>query len=127
MTEDLLGKTRRWAEKVVQLVEADGLPPDSATPAWAGMVLNVFDHFEAEIAHLRQQRDQLQGRGTELVLERRAAAAERDEARDVAVCLLEAIEVLAERAAEVGWIDKDQRVEAVVERARSVLASRGGR
>jgi hypothetical protein len=41
--------------------------------------------------------------------------------RSVSAELLGALEVVYERAAEVGWIDKDQQVEARVERARRAL------
>ncbi len=74
-----------------------------------------------EVLLLRRQRDVLQARCTELVEERRAAVVERNEARGVARALLDAIEILAERAANIGWIDKDQYVEAAIDRARAVL------
>ena len=49
--------------------------------------------------------------------------AQRDRVLEALREVVGAIDVLAERAAEVGWIDKDQQVEVLVNRARALLSA----
>lgn len=65
--------------------------------------------------------DQLQETQVELA----AAESQRDRAVQAAGRLLDCIEVLAERAAEVGWLDRDQRVEGEILAARELLKEAG--
>ena len=82
------------------------------------------DAAEAEVGRLTEQ-DGAMLRNTMEALH--AAEAERDDLLGALREIVDAIDVLAERAAEVGWIDKDQQVEARVDRARAAIAKVGGK